>query len=105
LEEVVRKSRKVGKSSTLYSSIEWSDIGRILPIHQWDLEHTQVEEAVTTKLYSQLLDCYTVLGSVVSGKEAKRLYFIPILMAVAYLFKDETESKVLILVEEDVDGA
>jgi hypothetical protein len=51
-----------------------SDIERILPIHEWELEPTQIEEAVMTKLYSQLLDCYTVLGSVVSGKEAKRLF-------------------------------
>jgi hypothetical protein len=105
LEEEVRKARKVDKSSTPYSSIEWSDIERIVSIHEWVLKPTQIGEAVTTKLFSQLLDCHTVLGLVVSGKETKRLFFIaPILIAVAYLFKDDTESKVLILVEEDVDG-
>lgn len=104
LYEVVSKSKKVNKSSTPYSSIEWSNVEDIFYINPWKIEPKVIQEDVVSKLYLQLLDCGDVFGTVSSGKEAKRLHFIaPILVTVAQLFKDDAE-KVKILVEEDVDG-
>jgi len=104
LYEVVSKSKKKDKSSTPYSSIEWSNVENIFGLNQWNLAPKLVEEGVVNKLHLQLLDCGEVFGTISSGKEAKRLHFVaPILTAVALLFKDDPE-KVQILVEEDVDG-
>jgi hypothetical protein len=86
LEDVVNKSTKLDKTSTAYSAVEL-------------IEHEIVE-----KLHLQLVALGDVFGTISSGKEAKRLHFIAvILVAVAQLFKTDGE-KVTILVEEDVNG-
>ena len=104
LRQVVKKSKKIDKTSTPYSSIEWSNVEDIFNPNPWLLEPKVIDEDVVNQLHSQLLDCGDCLGTISLGKEAKRLYFIaPILIAVARLFKDNKE-KVKILVEEDVDG-
>eukprot|EP01032_Pedospumella_encystans_P011488 gene11488-13354_t len=104
LYNVVSKSRKVDKSSTLYASIEWCHVEDIFGLNSWTLAPKSIEEEIVNKLHLQLLDCGDVFGTISSGKETKRLHFIaPVLTAVALLFKDEAE-KVKILVEEDVYG-
>lgn len=104
LSEVVRKTKKIDKTSTPYSSIEWSNVEDIFAVNPWKIDPKVIEEDVVNKLHLQLLDCGEVFGTISSGKESKRLHFIaPILVTVALLFKDE-EEKVKILVEEDVDG-
>lgn len=98
------KSRKVDKSSTPYSSIEWFHVENIFGLNPWTLVPKLIDEEIVNSLHLQLLDCGDVFGTISSGKEAKRLHFIAsVLTAVALLFKDEAE-KVKILVEEDMDG-
>lgn len=104
LHEVVSKSKKMDKSSTPYSSIEWSNVESIFGINPWMLEPKDIPDETVNKLFEQLLDCSDVFGTISSGKEVKRLHFIaPVLVTVAQLFKDDVD-KVKILVEEDVNG-
>eukprot|EP01032_Pedospumella_encystans_P009971 gene9971-11687_t len=104
LYNVVSKSKKVDKSSTPYSSIEWCHVEEIFSLNPWTLAPKLIEEEIVNRLHLQLLDCVDVFGTISSGKEAKRLHLIaPVLSAFALLFKDDAE-KVKILVDEDVDG-
>jgi hypothetical protein len=104
LYRVVCNSKKINKFSTPYSSIEWSDVENIFTINVWRIEPKLIPDEAIDRLYIQLLDCSAAFGTISCGKEIKRRYFIaPILVTVANLFKDDAE-KVMILVEEYVEG-
>jgi len=98
---VVKKSKKVDKSSTPYSSIMWSDVEEVLGCVEYRQGYRKLGVEVLDELHARILNLIKVFGPVSDGKEAKRLQFISaILFEVALRFNGE----VIILVEEDVDG-
>ena len=100
LDEVNRKSKKQDKSSTSFSSINWSDVKSVFPMAKLTINSIPIEESILELLHTQLSNIHQLYGQVISGKESKRLQFIsPILNAVCILLPGVT-----ITVEEDMKG-
>jgi hypothetical protein len=108
LENIARKKAKKEPtdifdfSSTACSSVQWKDIENI---YSSTTEfYTQPEQKVSDQefdiVYNYLQIALKCFGNIITGKDAKRLYFIaPILLFVCSQF-DNIE----ILVDEDVEG-
>lgn len=91
---------KEGKSSSAYSSISWSDVKNYLPMTDFIIEPTVLDETTFETLFNYITlvnKCVRTL----EGKEAKRMFYIvPIIVAVCSTFED-----VEILVEDDLIGS
>jgi hypothetical protein len=98
---VVKKSKKEDKSSTPYSSIEWSDVEHVLDFVEYRQGYRKLGVEVLDKLHANILNLIKVFGPVSDGKEAKRLYFIAAILSEVVL---RFEGQATILVDEDVDG-
>eukprot|EP01038_Epipyxis_sp_PR26KG_P017785 gene17785-24819_t len=104
LERVTNESKKKDKSSISFSSLNWEDFTAVFKLRDKNalpfiipIEFPRLE---LDRLHGQLCTIHKLFGSILSGKEAKRLQFIsPILIAVCSLLPDITIS-----VEEDMRG-
>eukprot|EP01038_Epipyxis_sp_PR26KG_P008050 gene8050-10906_t len=104
LERISNESKKKDKSSTAFSSLDWEDFAAVFKFRDnnaspfiFPIEFPRLE---LDHLHVQLSTIHKLFGSVISGKDAKRLQFIsPILIAVCSLLPDVTIS-----VEEDMKG-
>jgi hypothetical protein len=97
------KDRNNGDVSTSYSSVKYKEVKAVFdPLTQ---PYTQGVKAIPAEDFELLVRMLglanTTIGEIITGKEAKRLYFIAhILMVVCSLFKGDVRIKV----EEDLIG-
>ena len=97
------KARKNGEISTPYSSVKYNEVKEVFdPITQKYTQDVKEIPAEDFELLVRMLGlANTTIGEIITGKEAKRLYFIAqILMVVCSLFKGDVRIKV----EEDLVG-
>ena len=97
------KARKNGEISTPYSSVKYNEVKGVFdPITQKYTQDVKQIPAEDFELLVRMLGlANTTIGEIITGKEAKRLYFIAhILMVVCSLFKGDVRIKV----EEDLVG-
>ena len=97
------KERKNGEFSTPYSSVKYNEVKEVFdPITQKYTQDVKEIPAEDFELLVRMLGlANTTIGEIITGKEAKRLYFIAqILMVVCSLFKGDVRIKV----EEDLVG-
>jgi hypothetical protein len=108
LNEILEKKKRFktnddGRGSIAYSYVSWSDVesvfGKILV--NYDQPCKEIPEDIFTCMSTYLGYLGKCFGSVISGKEAKRLHFIaPILSCVCCIFNGGVE----ILVETSLAG-
>ena len=99
----LRASKKAKGDSASYSSVKYTEVQEVFePItHAYTQDIKTIPDEDFDLLVRMLGLANTTIGEIITGKEAKRLYFIAhILMVVCNLFKGDVRIKV----EEDLVG-
>jgi hypothetical protein len=98
---VNNKKRNTSKDSIGYSNISWKEVKDLLAPTSYIQEQKEIPEDSLDFLYKYISAVTVTFGSILTGKEAKRLHFIaPVLICVSYLFNGDVQ----ISAEEDLEG-
>jgi len=101
------KKQKKDKPTIAYSSVSWSEIESVYAqiIKEVDLKPRTIPDQIVDVLYNNLRTISRALGDILTGKEAKRLYFIgAILFYFVAITEGDGTDRVDILIEESVTG-